>query len=102
KAHRSKGKRESLRGRKTVGLSVLSGSSLVSQTKNHRKSRPSSLATHYANEKSSKKPSAQLSNPFRKRKIIENPSAQLSNPLRKRKIIKKPFSQVYHSLNPTV
>ncbi|MFA6948112.1 MAG: hypothetical protein WCQ72_03955 [Eubacteriales bacterium] len=36
KAHRSKGKRESLRGRKTVGLSVLSGSSLVSQTKNQR------------------------------------------------------------------
>jgi len=35
-AHRSKGKRESLRGRKTVGLSVLSGSQPVSQTKTYQ------------------------------------------------------------------
>jgi len=64
-AHRSKGKRESLRGRKTVGLSVLSDS------------------YPFRKRKIIDKPFFQLRNPFRKRKIIDKPSSQLRNQFRK-------------------
>ncbi|MFA6948409.1 MAG: hypothetical protein WCQ72_05465 [Eubacteriales bacterium] len=63
KAHRSKGKRESLRGRKTVGLSVLSDS------------------YSFRKRKIIKKPFFEVRNPFRKRKTIDKAVRAGSQPV---------------------
>ena len=75
KAHRSKGKRESLRGRKTVGLSVLSGSYSFRKRKIIKK-QSFQVRTRFANEKSSR------SSPFKFVLVSQTKNHQKSHPSR--------------------